>query len=107
CAIAKNLWFNKCKRENREILPDNSEITVSDDSLEQHLINKDLTLYIHKMLHTMDEPYKEVFTLRTFGELPFADIASLFSKTESWARVTYYRSKKIMIEKLRKGGYYE
>jgi RNA polymerase sigma-70 factor (ECF subfamily) len=41
----------------------------------------------------MDEPYKEVFSLRVFGELPFAQIAELFGKTESWARVTYHRAK--------------
>ena len=32
--------------------------------------------------------------LRVFCELPFAQIAALFGKTESWARVTYYRAKR-------------
>jgi len=41
----------------------------------------------------MPEPYKEVFSLRVFGELPFARIAALFGKTETWARVTYHRAK--------------
>jgi len=41
----------------------------------------------------MEEPYKEVFSLRTFGELSFAQIGELFGKTESWARVTYHRAK--------------
>ena len=49
-------------------------------------INCQLFLY-----HT--KPYKEVFLLRLFGELSFAQIAALFHKTESWARVTYYRAK--------------
>lgn len=30
-------------------------------------------------------PYKEVFTLRVFGELPFEKIGLLFGKTPSWA----------------------
>ena len=40
-----------------------------------------------------DEPYKEVFQLRVFGELSFSQIAAIFGKTESWARVTYHRAK--------------
>ena len=43
--------------------------------------------------------YEEVFALRVFGELPFAEIAALFGKTESWARVTYHRAKaKLLLE---------
>ena len=41
----------------------------------------------------MEEPYKEVFELRVFGELSFRDIADIFGKTESWARVTYHRAR--------------
>ena len=29
---------------------------------------------MHRFLHSMKEPYKEVFSLRTFGELPFDKI---------------------------------
>ena len=47
----------------------------------------------HRLLHELPEPYKEVFTLRVFGDLRYADIAGLFEKSESWARVTYYRAK--------------
>ena len=65
---------------------------------------KDLSFHIHKILHSLDEPYKEVFSLRTFGELSFKEIANLFSKTESWARVTYHRAKKIIIENLERNG---
>ena len=45
------------------------------------------------LLHALPEPYKEVFSLRTFGELSFADIGLLFQKSESWARVTYFRAR--------------
>lgn len=53
---------------------------------------EETTLRIHQILHTMDEPYKEVFQLRIFGELSFAKIGQIFGKTESWARVTYHRA---------------
>ena len=104
CSIAKNLWINKCKKDNKEITTDEMPNIQEESSFEEYLNNKDTALEIHKVLHILNEPYKEVFTLRVFGELSFSDIAKLFSKTESWARVTYHRSKKIIIEQLRKGG---
>lgn len=109
CAIAKNLWLNKCKKHKYEVIPDNEHSleTANVPLIEEFLIDKDMTMYIHTILHSLDEPYKEVFSLRVFGQLSFTNIANLFGKTDSWARVTYHRARKIIIEKVRKGGYYE
>ena len=57
-------------------------------------------LSIHKILHDMKEPYKEVFTLRVFGELSFRQIAGLFGKTENWAAVTFHRAKLKILDEL-------
>lgn len=96
CAIAKNLWINRCKKQSREIIPENIAEMGQDDqpSIEQQVADKETAMHIHKILHNMNEPYKEVFSLRVFGQLSFSEIAKLFSKTESWARVTYHRAKK-------------
>ena len=48
----------------------------------------------------MQEPYKEVFILRVFAELSFAEIAVVLDKTESWARVTYYRAKQKLLAEM-------
>ena len=64
------------------------------------IITKESAFEIHKILHNLEEPYKEVFSLRTFGELSFKQIGELFEKTESWARVTYYRAKVKIKEEL-------
>ena len=63
------------------------------------LCGRDAAKRLHRLLHDLPEPYKEVFSLRTFGELPFAQIGELFGKTESWARVTYFRAR----QKLKEG----
>jgi len=109
CAIAKNLWLNRCKKVKHEIVPESESVLETDNSktIEEYLIDKDMTMHLHKVLHSLEEPYKEVFSLRVFGQLPFGDIAKLFSKTESWARVTYHRGRKMIIDKVRKDGYYE
>ena len=109
CAIAKNLWLNQCKKQSREVLPENiSNLQADNDpSIEQQVADKETAMHIHKVLHDLNEPYKEVFSLRVFGQLSFAEIAKLFSKTESWARVTYHRARKMISEKMGKDGYYE
>ena len=63
------------------------------ENVEQQLLNKETAFELHRLLHRLDDPYKEVFWMRTFGELSFAEIGSLFGKSESWARVTYHRAK--------------
>lgn len=96
--IAKNTYFTLCKKEKRrEALKNN---LVSEDNLFENLLDKETANEIHKILHNLPEPYKEVFSLRAFGELSFSQIGELFSKTESWARVTYYRAKLKIKEEL-------
>jgi len=108
CAIAKNLWLTRCKKKNREQPLELSENTVCvGTSIEDKLDDRDTAMHIHRILHSIDEPYKEVFSLRVFGQLPFADIANLFGKTESWARVTYHRARKMIGDRMRKDGFYE
>ena len=67
----------------------------------QASVDKETAFAIHKVLHTLNEPYKEVFSLRTFGELSFKQIAELFGKTETWARVTYHRARLRIMEELK------
>lgn len=105
CAIAKNIWIDRCRKKGRELSLDEYGMLIpDDDSIERRTADKSSAIEIHRALHTLSEPYKEVFSLRVFGQLPFCDIASLFGKTDSWARVTYYRAKKMIIEKMRKDG---
>ena len=61
--------------------------------IEESMIDKNDAISIYKILHCLEEPYKEVFTLRVLGELSFKEIADIFSKNESWARVTYHRAR--------------
>ena len=93
CQIAKNTYFSYCEREKRYSSGCVAEATPDGDDFTRTLINNESAFLIHKLLHRLDEPYKEVFMLRLFGELPFLQIGALFGKTESWARVTYHRAK--------------
>jgi RNA polymerase sigma-70 factor (ECF subfamily) len=97
CTIAKNLYYDLVKKQTR-ITVLNECISV-EEHMENSLCDKDEAFLIHRVLHNLDEPYKEVFMLRVFGELSFTQIGKLFNKTDNWARVTYYRAKsKIQVE---------
>ena len=92
CLIAKNIFYTEAKRQQRQVDYPLDTIPVT-ESIEQKLLNKETAFELHKLLHQLDDPYKEVFWMRTFGELSFAESGSLWGKSESWARVTYHRAK--------------
>lgn len=97
CQIAKNTYFTHMEKQQRYAEYNPEQNTQSDGRLIEHsLADKTEALRIHKLLHNLKEPYKEVFTLRVFGELSFAHISEVFGKTESWARVTYHRARGII-----------
>ena len=93
--IAKNLYFTQRKKEERYSSENELELENTPDVLnvEEIIENKQLALKIHEVLHLIPEPYKEVFWMRAFGELSFAEIGKIHGKTESWARVTFHRAK--------------
>ena len=99
CQIAKNTYYTYLKKNDK--LTDYPIEELSDEnSFEQKLVNKEVALQIHEILHRLKEPYKEVFWMKTFGELSFAQIGKVHGKTESWARVTYHRAKIMIKEEL-------
>ncbi len=90
CQIAKNTWLHHLEKEKRRAsLPED----LPGPGLEESFADKDTAARLHVLLHDLQEPYKEVFSLRVFGQLPFAQIGALFGKSDSWARVVYYRAK--------------
>ena len=96
--IAKNTYFSHYKRTKRQIDPDLIEEPSTGVQIVKHLMNEEDAFTVHQFLHSMDEPYKEVFSLRTFGELPYEKIGRIFGKSAGWARVTFYRARKQIIE---------
>ena len=94
CQIARNQYLSLCReRKHRGEL----DREPGDDGIESGFADRDAARLLHRLLHDLPEPYKEVFHLRVFGELPFGDIARVFGRTESWARVTFYRAKQKII----------
>ena len=101
CQIAKNCFYAHAKKQKRHIpLEDAPPVPAASPSPADPIEDRDTARRLHILLHTLPEPYKEVFTLRVFCELPFGQIAALFGKTESWARVTYHRARQKLLNAL-------
>lgn len=89
CGIAKRLYFTWCRRPPPvpvERLPEDADFA---DDLE----DRERRLSVHRLLHSLPELYREVVTLRTFGDLSHEEIGALFGKTAAWARTIYYRGR--------------
>ena len=99
CAIAKNLFLDEKRRQGKlDAMPE--DIRDPGKSIEQTAVDKDSSFRIHLALHALEEPYREIFELRVFGELSFREIGVIFHKTENWARVTYHRARLKLQERM-------
>lgn len=96
CQIAKNSYYSHLRKSrNHNSIDDFSEKSDSaKPSVPELLETSDTAMRLYKSLHILDEPYKEVFMLRIFGELSFKQIGAIFGKSENWACVTYHRAKR-------------
>ena len=99
CAIARNAYRDHLKKaENKNLQLDESWDIPDESSMTDKLEDKAQALQLHRLLHGLEDPFKEVFSLRVFAELSFKEIGGVFGQSENWARVTFFRAKKKLIQ---------
>lgn len=97
--IARNAYYSYCRAHKQALSQEDLPQDLADSvRIEERIEDEESAFAIHQFLHSMEQPYKEVFSLRVFGELPFEKIGRLFGKSANWARVTFYRAKVQIIE---------
>lgn len=94
CSMGRNCYLSHLRKTKPSVDIDEVQIPDPRKGIEEQILDKDLAMKVHQVLHELPEPYKEVFSLRVFGQLSFADIGSLFGKTQNWACVTYHRARR-------------
>ncbi len=102
--VARNVHISRLRKRQKETGDMALDMVPSDVDVEDRLTQQDQALHILRALHTLDDPYKEVFTLRALGDVGYPQIAALFGKSESWARVTYHRARLLLAERMNKEG---
>lgn len=103
CQIAKNSYYTYIKKNTKIQDVDETELINLPDnknSVENEVQSKLQAFAIQKILHEIDEPYREVFMWRVYADLSFKEIAGIFNKNENWACVTYHRARKLIKERL-------
>lgn len=100
CAMARNAYLSHLRKTKPT--EDIAQIQIPDpkQAVEEQVADRQQAMQIHRILHEMPEPYKEVFSLRVFGQLSFGDIGGLFGRTANWACVTYHRARQKIQEKM-------
>lgn len=107
CQIAKHTYYNYLKKEKRNthISVENMtqmgvDITSNANVPDVEVVKRNTLISIHKEIHLLNEPYREIFLPRTSINLSFKEIGEIFDKSENWARVTYYRAKLKLAERI-------
>lgn len=122
CEIGKNAWLSECRRQNRfqkitkfagskngsdknegsERKREGSEESWGKSSfdLEQDVISRWQRSSLREEIAKLPEPYRNVMILRIYAELEFREIAGQYEKSESWARVTFFRGKTMLTERM-------
>ena len=103
CQIAKNSYYTYIKKNSKTQNTEETELINlpnNQNNVADEVTSKLQAFEIQKILHEIDEPYREVFMWRVYADLSFKEIAGIFNKNENWACVTYHRARKLIKERL-------
>ena len=107
CQIAKHSYYDylkKAKHRNHTsidyLTQTGVNIRSNEDLPDIAMIKESTLLAIHQEIRLLKDPYTEIFLLRTMLNKSFKEIGFIFEKSENWARVTYYRAKCKLAERL-------
>ena len=95
CGIARNVLRTERRRIPEEAL---AEPIPAGETADGALLAGEERVELLRRMQSLGSDVREVMYLRIFGTLSFREIGDILSRSENWARVTYYRGK----ERLRK-----
>ncbi len=99
CGIAKNQLMRELRRRNmRAALPLDEVSAAAPGGTESSVINGLDKQELFRRISRLKPQIKEVVYLRLAGELSFAEIGEILERSETWARVTFYRAKQELIK---------
>ena len=102
CCIGKNAWLKECRRRSRYADTPYEELELTDPAPtpEAAMLRREQARRLRQAVRELEDPRREVFILHIYGGLTLKEIAALHQKSESWARVTYFRARKQIQEVL-------
>ena len=101
--IAKNSYYTYLSKNKKYINVEDDYLANIQDvtiSVTEKINLQEDAKRVHKFLHNIPEPYKEVFMWRVFADLSFKQIGQIFNKSDNWACVTYHRARLMIKERM-------
>lgn len=98
CTIGRNLYINHCKRKKKQVPLEEAALAAS-PSPETLYIQKEQARAVIEAAKLLPPEHRQVLFMRLEG-MRFRDIGLALGKTESWARVTYFRAKSRILEEM-------
>lgn len=98
CTIGRNLYLNQIKKQSRQTALEDY-ILIDPDDPESAFIRKEQAQHLSKLIENLEEPKRSVFLMRSQG-LHYREISAALGKTETWARVTYFRAKELIMKEM-------
>ena len=95
CQIAKNLWLNELKKQNKIVSMENDNIGLMkmQSNLEDDFLEEQDKQELYAKINKLDDDIKNIFFLKLSGNFTFKEIGEILGKSEVWARVNFYRGK--------------
>lgn len=104
CAIAKNSLMSYRRKHPVHDTLDIVTDVFGNETPELQTLKRINHMDLLRKLHHLDGDMREVMYLRLFGDLSFREIGDILSKSENWARVTYYRGKEKLKREMEEDG---
>lgn len=105
CQIAKNTLYTWTKKHPDHADIDSLSLADPSQNPEQLALSQSDQMELLAYVHSLKDPYKEIFLLRVYGSLGFKQIGELFGKSENWACVTFHRARKQLMQILEVNNY--
>ena len=98
CTIGKRLYLDQQKRHKR-LVPLDGVVLGEECDMEEKLIDSQQAKQISVFAKELGEPKQTVFLMRVNGS-SFREIGDALGKTENWARVTFFRVRNEILDRL-------
>lgn len=104
CQIGKNAWYKECRRKKRFSDENIDELVLAskEPSVESQIIEKLEYAKMRKAILKLEEPYRDVLILHIYGDIKLNEIAEIYGKSESWAKVTLFRAKQKIVQEVQR-----
>ncbi len=101
CQIARHLLYRHWEKEKREPFGELTEEVAAKADTEGQAIQRIELAEVFEVLEQMPEEAARVVKLRAMSELSFKEIGEILGKSENWARVTFFRAKRQLLQEVR------